>query len=300
MRSGARSVRRGRRRQARRAGSKGWRGRTREQRRRPGGRRRPRISSPSRRSRSRSSGGAPTAAGRAGRPGRGVGGGEKSQRAGRGGFKLAGQWWWSTSPRVAGCRCGWRARSALIPVTCCPWRSTPRAYGEALGRAIFAGAVRDAFRAARGAGGLRVLLCVEAPDLRPLRWERLCAPRGGRWAPLAFDQRAPLSLYLPSGRPAPLPPHRPARPAGPGGGRQPARPAGRYRLDPFDAPAAAAVARGGRWGTSRAKCWAPRRWRGPARCRPWTPSASGSTAVPYTLLHVVCHGRYCRGRAGRR
>ena len=127
----------------------------------------------------------------------------------------------------------------LDPRDLLPLALDPLAYGEVLGRAIFAGAVRDAFVAARGAGGLRVLLCVEAPDLRPLRWERLCAPRGGRWAPLAFDQQAPLSLYLPACRSAPLPPI----------GRRdlralvvvasPARPQGSFRLDPFDAAAAA-------------------------------------------------------------
>ncbi len=78
----------------------------------------------------------------------------------------------------------------------------PRAYGTLLGEALFAGAIRDAFVAARsgaGAGGLRVLLVIEDPELRPLRWERLCAPDGvGGWDFLALDQSTPYSRYLPS------------------------------------------------------------------------------------------------------
>ena len=78
----------------------------------------------------------------------------------------------------------------------------PRDYGTLLGEALFQGAIRDAFVAARsgaGAGGLRVLLVIEDPELRPLRWERLCAPDGtGGWDFLALDQSTPYSRYLPS------------------------------------------------------------------------------------------------------
>jgi len=77
----------------------------------------------------------------------------------------------------------------------------PRDYGTLLGEALFQGTIRDAFVAARsGAGdGLRVLLVVEDPELRPLRWERLCAPDGlGDWDFLALDQATPYSRYLPS------------------------------------------------------------------------------------------------------
>src|SRR5215210_6224790 len=54
----------------------------------------------------------------------------------------------------------------------------PKAYGTLLGKALFRDDVRDAFVRAvpTGPERLHVLLFVEAPDLRALRWERLCAP----------------------------------------------------------------------------------------------------------------------------
>ena len=88
----------------------------------------------------------------------------------------------------------------LDPAALLPLELEPRPYGMLLGKALFAESVRDAFTSARttSADDLRVLLEVEAPDLRSLRWERLCAPFGRKWAFLALDQRAPFSLYLPS------------------------------------------------------------------------------------------------------
>lgn len=78
--------------------------------------------------------------------------------------------------------------------------SDPRTYGIYLGEALFQGSLRDAFvRAQSGeADGDRVLLFVEAAELRGLRWERLCAPFDGNWDFLLLNQRAPFSLYLPS------------------------------------------------------------------------------------------------------
>jgi WD40 repeat protein/energy-coupling factor transporter ATP-binding protein EcfA2 len=76
-----------------------------------------------------------------------------------------------------------------------------RGYGAALGQGLFAGRVREAFADALDEGDgerLRLLLFVEAPELQPLRWERLCAPFDGGWQPLALSQRAPFSRYLPS------------------------------------------------------------------------------------------------------
>jgi WD40 repeat protein len=75
-----------------------------------------------------------------------------------------------------------------------------RAYGETLGAALFRDGLRDAFVRAVGQSSerLRILLCVEASDLRLLRWERLCAPINGTWQPLAHSQRLPFSRYLPS------------------------------------------------------------------------------------------------------
>ncbi len=77
-------------------------------------------------------------------------------------------------------------------------------YGTLLGKALFQGTVRDTFTAARAQAEdnekpLRILLVVEAPDLKPLRWERLCAPdSSGSWDFLTLDQNTPFSLYLPS------------------------------------------------------------------------------------------------------
>jgi hypothetical protein len=78
----------------------------------------------------------------------------------------------------------------------------PRAYGAALGQALFCGSLRDAFMGAlNGAsdGTARVLLFVEAEELRTWRWEWLCAPLDGqRWGFLSLEQRELYSLYLPS------------------------------------------------------------------------------------------------------
>ena len=52
---------------------------------------------------------------------------------------------------------------------------------------------------ARSEDRLHVLLFIEDPELKDLRWERLCAPLdGARWDFLAREQRTPFSLYLPS------------------------------------------------------------------------------------------------------
>ena len=81
-------------------------------------------------------------------------------------------------------------------------QTTARDYGTVLGRALFRDAVARAFDRARAESEdrLHVLLFVEAPDLRSLHWERLCAPLdlGDHWDFLARDQRVPFSLYLPS------------------------------------------------------------------------------------------------------
>ena len=90
----------------------------------------------------------------------------------------------------------------LDPTDLLPLALDPRGYGTHLGKTLFGAGVRDAFAAARGAMDeadvLHVLLTIEDPVLRILRWERLCAPVGDRWRYLARDQRLPFSLYLPS------------------------------------------------------------------------------------------------------
>jgi len=79
-------------------------------------------------------------------------------------------------------------------------QTTPLDYGIVLGKALFHDEVRDAFIGAwaKSEPPLRILLFVEADDLKTLRWERLCAPLDGEWDFLALDQRVPLSLDLPS------------------------------------------------------------------------------------------------------
>jgi energy-coupling factor transporter ATP-binding protein EcfA2 len=81
-------------------------------------------------------------------------------------------------------------------------RSQPTSleYGTALGKAIFSGATHGAFLQALAASGnaLRVLLCVEADELKSLRWQMLCGPLDNEWSFLALHQRSLLSLYLPA------------------------------------------------------------------------------------------------------
>src|SRR5271166_4446495 len=65
-----------------------------------------------------------------------------------------------------------------------PSSPLPRTYGTALGQALFQGDIRDALKAIQPSetGGARVLLHVEAEELRSWRWEWLCAPvDGGTW-----------------------------------------------------------------------------------------------------------------------
>ncbi|MEO0868060.1 MAG: CHAT domain-containing protein, partial [Cyanobacteria bacterium J06642_11] len=78
----------------------------------------------------------------------------------------------------------------------------PKDYGIRLGELLFQGYIGFSFAAARSRSEerLRVLLFIEAddPDLKSLRWERLCAPMDGGWNFLSRDQRVPFSLYIPS------------------------------------------------------------------------------------------------------
>ncbi len=78
--------------------------------------------------------------------------------------------------------------------------ATPREYGQRLGEALFVGATLAAWRSARARGRerLHVVLAIEAPELRALRWERLCAPFGERWDFVRCDQRTPFTLHVAS------------------------------------------------------------------------------------------------------
>ncbi len=161
-----------------------------------------------------------------------------------------------------------------------------------LGKALFQGALQDAFVRALASSGddLRVLLFVEDERLKQWRWERLYAPLDGDWQPLMLSQRAPLTLYLPSAADRRFPPI----------GRRDLRalivassPAGleRYGLDPFDVAAAVAGVRGALGPI-------------PHDVLADLPDAAGAPTLdalaarlavePYTLLHLVCHGHYMR------
>jgi hypothetical protein len=169
----------------------------------------------------------------------------------------------------------------------------PDEYGVQLGQALFQGAIRDAFQKAREKGdtGLHVLLCVEDKDLRLLRWERLCAPLESEvWEPLALDQRVPFSMHLISVTDRPFPPisrndlQALILVANPG-------PGNRFGLAPFDSDAAARATIGSLGPI-------------PSDLLGKDPKAVGKptldglcqalTSSPYTLLHIVGHGRYTR------
>lgn len=167
----------------------------------------------------------------------------------------------------------------------------PREYGTRLGKALFRDQVSEAFvrAAARSQDYLRVLLFVEAEDLRTLRWERLCAPQNGGWDFLSLDQRHPFSLYIPSLTDRRFPPI----------GRRDLRalvvaasPAGieQYKLEPFDVRAAVESVRTG-LGTIPGDVLAPLDVEGSVGPPTLDQLCERITAGAYTLLHVVCHGQ---------
>jgi len=165
----------------------------------------------------------------------------------------------------------------------------PLEYGTALGKALFVDDIRDTFREGLvGGESLRVLLSVEAPDLRALDWHRLAAPFDGRWRFLAVQQNTPFSLAVPS----PASAHFPAI------GRRDLRAlvlvagpeslSGDYKLAPFDVAATIA----GVQNALRAPDGLPG---GDIPCDILPiPSldalCAALTATPYTFLHIVCHG----------
>ncbi len=163
-------------------------------------------------------------------------------------------------------------------------------YGRLLGQALFRDDIRDAFMRAQARNDdlLRLLLFVEDPSARRLRWERLCAPLDGGWRLLRLAQRVPFSLYLPSLTDRRFPPIGRADlrvlllAASPGGLDE-------YGLHKFDVEASIS--------STRAAC-------GEIPCDvladlddalgPPTLDAlcEQITAGSYTILHVVCHGGY--------
>jgi hypothetical protein len=171
-------------------------------------------------------------------------------------------------------------------------QTTPKEYGLVLGRALFRDEVRDAFVQAltQSEDYLRVLLFVEADDLKTLRWERLCAPLDRGWDFLALTQRAPFCLYLPSLTDRRFPPI----------GRRDLRalvlvasPDGleRYRLQPFDVETAVSSVRAA---LGAIPCEVLAGIEGAAGPPTLDALCERITAEHYTLLHIVCHGQFLR------
>ena len=101
----------------------------------------------------------------------------------------------------------------------------PKDYGVALGKALFRDDLRDALARALAQAGedkqpLRMLLNVEAKELKPLHWERLCAPLDSGWDFLCLNQATPFSIYLPSLTDRRYPPIGRRDSARPGAGRR--------------------------------------------------------------------------------
>ena len=97
-----------------------------------------------------------------------------------------------------------RGRLGLDPGDLAPLLPSQKEYGLHLGEALFRDDVRDAFvravaKARSADEPLRVLLSVEAGDLRPLHWEQLCAPLDRGWDYLLLNQGTPFSLIVPAG-----------------------------------------------------------------------------------------------------
>jgi WD40 repeat protein len=173
----------------------------------------------------------------------------------------------------------------LDPAALAELQYDPLAYGAVLGQALFVDEIRDIFREGLASGkAMRVLLSIEAPDLRALDWHRLAAPFDGRWRFLAAQQNTPFSLAVPS----------PASAHFPVIGRRDLRALllvagpeslfGDYQLDPFDIPTTTESVR-----TAL----------GEIPCDILDdPSldtlCAALTVTPYTILHIVCHGAVTR------
>lgn len=171
-----------------------------------------------------------------------------------------------------------------------------KSYGALLGHALFRDELREALTHARddSEDGVRVLLYVEADDLRELRWERLCSPADTRWDHLLLDQKTPFTLYLPTGDNRRFPPIGKtdlrallmvSSPTG----------LGSYQLSPFDAAAVASR-------ISHSLEGMPCDVLAPTDIALGPPTLDALcaqiTTTPYAVLHVVCHGRYIRSAHG--
>ncbi len=167
-------------------------------------------------------------------------------------------------------------------------------YGQTLGEAFFQGAIKDAFISALTSARadsetLRLLLFIEAEDLRELRWERLRAPIDGGWAALSGNQQVLFSQYLPSTTDRRFPPI----------GRRdlralvlvaaPADLAGSYKLGEFDV---AATVNGVKESLGEIPCTVLANTEGPENAPTLDNLCRCITAERYSILHIVCHGSY--------
>ncbi len=80
----------------------------------------------------------------------------------------------------------------------------PEAYGQALGKALFAQVeLRDLYQGAlarqgkEGGGRLHVRLQIDPPELWNVHWERVFHPYAGGWSPLGSTAATPFSRYVP-------------------------------------------------------------------------------------------------------
>lgn len=178
--------------------------------------------------------------------------------------------------------------------------SLPFAYGQALGKALFAEDLRERFtkalehaRSDLPPGSpqpkpLRVLLTVEDAELRRLHWERLCARIDGKWVFLAGNQETPFSQYLPSLVDRSFPPISPRSLRALLLVASPADLSASYSLKEFDV---AGVVDAVKSGMGEIEC--DMLARVPGAGKPDLPTLlERLTSGRYRLLHIVCHGAY--------
>jgi WD40 repeat protein/energy-coupling factor transporter ATP-binding protein EcfA2 len=171
----------------------------------------------------------------------------------------------------------------------------PLAYGALLGQALFRDQIRDLLmQARRDSDTVRLLMVIEDLNLRQLHWQRLCAPTSsGEWQLLATDQRVVLSQYLPS-----LTDRR-----FPAIGRRDLRslvvianppPNNHYGLATFDADATITSVQQALGDIPFALLAMPTALAGvtPVGKPTLGDLAEQLTSQPYTLLHIVAHGKY--------
>jgi CHASE2 domain-containing sensor protein len=176
-------------------------------------------------------------------------------------------------------------------------------YGTLLGKRLFREEIRDAFITARSQNPdyLRVLLSIEVDKqdkLRTLHWERLCTPINiGSWGHLALDQRLPFSQYIPTSIDRRFPPI----------GRRDLRAlilvaspkhSAKFKLAPFGVETTVA---GVRSALGKIPCDVLANGIEGAIAAPTLDNLCErltNAQQPYTLLHIVCHGRLMPGDEG--